>query len=448
MPKKYSVKFWIIFWLTSAVLLVGWHFFLQWRAGGLGQVVENLPVNEKYKALTYFSDYVLKNDDREKTFLVLFQNNLEIRPGGGFIGSFGILKMKNGKILALETHDTGIFDGRIPDTVEPPYPMKETLRIKSWKLRDSNWSPDWPTNAQKAEEFYYLGQGREKFDGVIGITANVLTSFLKATGPVSIEGYPGTYGDENAVIMLEYQVEKAFEEQGIARGERKSVLTDLAKEIMKKVFELDSSKKIELGKIILEDLNEKDIQLYFHDAVLQAQAEKAGWSGEMDKAWKKDFLMATDANLGAWKSDYYIKRTVDYALDLSGENPKAVLKITYNHTAKQKDFMTKDYLTYLRVYVPEGAWLVKSKNFDGARFGNESGKKYFGAIVKVPLNSSKTVELEYNLPKEIEREYDLKIQKQAGVNNVPVKVEIINSEGGKKNYDLTLNGDWVLGKAK
>jgi len=113
---------------------------------------------------------------------VLFQNNFELRPGGGFIGSFGILKVKGGKVTKFEVHDTGNFDGRIPDTVAPPYPMKETLNIPSWKLRDSNWEPDFETNAKQAIEFYKMGQGEENFDGVVAITANVLTSFLSGRG--------------------------------------------------------------------------------------------------------------------------------------------------------------------------------------------------------------------------------------------------------------------------
>lgn len=446
MAKKYSLKFWIIFWTVSALFLAGFYFALRIKNNGLEKAAEILPIGDEYKSVAHFADYLLKKDNREKTFLLLFQNNLEIRPGGGFIGSFGILKLKNGEVMALEIHDTGNFDARIPDTIEPPYPMKEILRIKSWKLRDSNFSPDFSVNARKAEEFYYLGQGQEKFDGVIAITANVLTSFLKATGPVEIPGYPGTYGDENAIISLEYQVEKAFEEQGIERGERKSVMNDLAKVILGKVFELSSSQKIKLAKIIYEDFNQKDIQLYFKDPQLQAQAEKSGWSGEVNGNWKNDYLMAVDANLGAWKSDYYVKRSLDYAIDLSGENPKAVLKITYNHTAEQKDFMTKDYLTYLRVYVPEGAWLGNSKNFDNARFGNEFGKKYFGAIVKVPLGTTKTVELEYVLPKEIARDYNLKIQKQAGINDVPIEIHLVKAEGEKQSYQFMMNSDIIMFK--
>ncbi len=446
MAKVYSKKFWFIFWTVSVLFLAAFYFFLNFRGNLVSDVTDILPVSEKYKSVAAFVDYFSTKDDREKTFLVLFQNNLEIRPGGGFIGSFGILKIKNGSISDLQIHDSGIFDVRIPDGILPPYPIPETLHINSWKLRDSNFSPDFAVNAQKAEDFYYLGQGEEKFDGVIGITTNVLISFLKATGPIEISGYPGTYADESAIYDLEYQVEKAFEEQGIARADRKSVLNDLGEVILQKVTAFNMGQKIKLAEIIYDDLNKKDIQLFFTNPALNEQAQKAGWAGEVDQSWKSDYLLASDANFGSWKSDYYVKRSLDYTVDLTGDAPKAVLKITYNHTAVKKDFMTKDYLTYLRVYVPDGSWLVENKNFAGARFGNELGKKYFGAIIRVPLGTSKAVELTYTLPKQIADNYNLKIQKQPGLNDIPVAVRVIDQDGQKKDYNYTMNSDIILNK--
>lgn len=450
--KRYSLKFWTVFWLISATLLVGWYFLLQVKRYGSTEVfrdvIRDLPVDEKYKTVSYLMEYFLREDDIPKTFLVLFQNNLEIRPGGGFIGSFGIVKIKNGKIVDTQIHDTGNFDGRIPSTVKPPYPMEQMLKIKSWKLRDSNYSPDFIVNAKKAEKFYYMGEGGEKFDGVIGITTNVLTSFLKAIGPIEVEGYPGAYADENAVLTLEYQVEKGYVEQNIPKGERKSIMDILAKEIIKKVEVLDTKQKFKLSQILLEDLNKKDIQLYFKDKDLEDRVKQVDWAGKVDEDWGKDYLMAVDANLGAWKTDYYINRSMDYAVDISKETPEAVLKITYAHTATQRDFMTRDYLSYLRVYVPQGSWMIDSKNTDDIRFEEELGKKYFGFIVYVPMGETKTFEMRYALPREIRNgEYDLKIQKQAGIKEVPVEVHVLDNNG-KKDYSFKLFKDVVLGEEK
>jgi hypothetical protein len=452
MAKKYSTKFWVIFWLTSAVFLFGWYLFWNTRAKGIPSTVENvlnfLPLDvtqkKEYQALVSVGDFLLKKDNQEKTLLVLFQNNMEIRPGGGFIGAFGIVKLKDGKVVSMETHDLSNFDARIPDTITPPYPLQEILKVKAWKLRDSNYSPDFSINAAKAEEFYHLGEGQEQFDGVVGITSNVLTSILKITGPIAVEGYPGMYDSNNAVLSLEYQVEKAFEEQGIERGERKSIMSDLATEIEKRVFAFSASQKIELAKTLLVDLNRKDIQLNFKDGDLQKVVSAAEWAGTVDQTWNKDYLMTSDANLGSFKSDYYVKRWIDYTVDLSKDVPTANLKITYQHTAKQKDWMTRNYVDYLRVYVPEGGWMTEQKNFDNTKFGNEFGKKYFGSIVRVPIDSIKTVEINYTLPESVRDDYNLKIQKQAGLNDVPVTFHLIKKDGSLDGFSKIMNGDIVF----
>lgn len=451
--KKYSLKFWIIFWVVSAILLSIWFVFLQvYNRGfaGLRTPVGMLPVSSETKgdlqAVLSLADYALAQDDKPKTFLLLFQNNWELRPGGGFIGSFGILTIRNGHIEKLDVHDTGNFDGRIPDTEALPYPMKDALQIPSWKFRDSNYSPDFPTNAQKAEYFYELGEGKEKFDGVIGITTNVLLALLRVTGPVEVEGYPGTYDSENAILALETQVEQAYREQDIAKGDRKGVMRPLGEAILKKLQPITMSQKIRLAQVGLEELNNKDIQIFFHDTALQKVVADRGWAGQVDPLWQNDYLMLVDANLGAYKSDSVMKREVRYEADMSGETPEVTLEITYTHTGTEKNWLINHYTSYLRVYAPAGSWLTTLDGGEGeTQYAEEFGRQVFGTMVKVPIGSSKKVTLRYTLPKTVSADfYDLKIQKQSGVGNPAYVVSVIDAQGAKKTKQLTLSGDVIL----
>lgn len=377
----------------------------------------------------------------ERVFLVLFQNNMELRPGGGFIGSFGILKLKDGSVTGFASHDVVNFDGRIPDTVPAPYPLPETLGVKSLKLRDSNVSPDWSVNAKAAEDFYKMGKGEEELDGVIGITTNVLTSFLSVVGPVEVPGFPGEYDAETGVLDLEYQVEQAFYKQGISRGERKSIMNLLGNIILERAKELSFAGKYDLFKVVLDDLHKKDIQISFHDERLQEIVRAAGWSGEIDREWEGDYLLAVDSNMNSFKTDYRMRRAMDYSIDLSGEKPKAKLVVTYEHTAKEKDFMTKDYQSFSRIYVPEGSWLESvSGNAKPTVFGSELGKKYFGAIIQIPLGATRSVTWNYVLPEDFgTADYDLLIEKQPGLNDVPVTITVKEKDGTTTEKSLVLN---------
>jgi len=451
--KKYTTKFWIVFSVLSVIFLMGWFVFWEVKNQGIGSLNRFLglmPIASEMKTdletVASLADAVLFTGGNERVFLILFQNNLELRPGGGFIGSFGILKVKDGSVVDFAIHDTGNFDGRIPATVLPPYPMQETLHIDSWKLRDSNYSPDFLINAKQAEQFYHMGNGQEQFDGVIAITTNVLTSFLKVTGPVTLKGFPGTYGSENAVLDLEYQVEQGYLTQDIAFGDRKSVMSLLGFEILGQVKNLSLTKKYELFQIILDDLRSKDIQMMFQDELLQEQVSLVGWDGKVDEQWKNDYLFVVDANLNSFKSDYYVKRSYAYVIDLSSEVPRASLAITYKNTAEKKDWFAKDYQTFLRVYIPQGSYVHTVKG--GAKdpvYGEELKKKYVGVLVHTPILSEKTVTVEYTLPADFKREwYDLKIQKQAGLSDVPVSVTLIKKDGSREEKSFTLDQDKVL----
>lgn len=452
--KQHSKKFWFTFVAVAIIFLSGWFVFWQVKTHGLEslkRLLGLLPVKEELKTdldtVISLADSLLDTNGTEKIFLILFQNNLELRPGGGFIGSFGILKVRDGSITHFAVHDTGNFDGRIPDTIAPPYPMKETLNIPSWKFRDSNYSPDFSENAKWAEDFYHMGQGQEQFDGVVGVTANVLTSFLRITGPIEIDGFPGTYGADNAILDLEYQVEQGYLKQGIEFGERKSVMGILGLEILHRVKALPLTQKYELFKVVLDDLHRKDVQLSFKDEALQERVVASGWDGRLDGTWQDDYLLLVDANLNSFKSDYFMKRSYSYTVDLSKETPEAVLAVTYKHTAKEKSWLTKDYQTFLRVYVPEGGFLteVTGNTSLPKAFGQFLNKKYFGVLVHVPLGTEKTVIFRYTLPKDIERTwYDLKVEKQPGLNDVPVKVTVIKADGSKEEKEFVLNRNTVL----
>jgi len=439
--------------MLSTILLSGWFVFLEVRNGHwklFDTPARLLPVAEEtrndMRALLSIADFVLAKDDATRTYLILFQNNSELRPGGGFIGSFGILKIKNGAVIDFAVHDTGNFDGRIPATVPPPYPMKELLRIDSWKLRDSNYSPDFPTNARQAETFYQMGGGGEQFDGVIGITTDVLTSFLDVTGPVSVPGYPGTYGGKTAVWDLEYQVEKGFLDQGIDRGDRKSMMNLLGIQVLDRMKTMSLADRYRLFETVLTDLPAKDIQLFFDDAGVAQKIHTAGWDGAVDPSWTNDALLAVDANLGAWKSDYFVKRSYEYTADFSKEKPSAHFAITYNHTAETKDWRVNNYQSFLRLYVPKGSWLVSSDGFSSAPvFGEEAGRKTFGGIVNVLLGGTKTVTLDYTLPDTVQSAfYELEIDKEPGLHDIPVSITIIKKDGSKITKQFVLNRDITL----
>jgi hypothetical protein len=350
------------------------------------------------------------------------------------------VKIRNGELVDLQTHDVVNTDFRIPHNIPAPYPMETTIGTPTWSFRDSNFSPHWPENVDNALKFYKIFGGAEEFDGVIGITTHVLESMLTITGPVEVPGFPGTYGAESGVYDLEYQVEKAYVDQGIKRGERKEVLKDLGLIILAKAKALPLSEKYKLFNTILGDLHSKDIQVSFVDQELQGVAEASGWAGIMDDGWTKDYFQVVDANLNSFKSDYFIKRSYLYELDTTVSPAKGKLTVTYVHTAKQKDWFTKDYQTYLRVYLPRDAYVTSvTPGVDEPRYSEYRGKKVVGTLQQVALGTTKSVNFEYTLPSTRIANYDLLVERQAGV-KTDTKVEVkIKKKNGTEEKTFLLD---------
>ena len=90
----------------------------------------------------------LLGDRYPHRLMVLLQNDAEARPTGGFIGSFLIVDINDGYITKMDFHDVYDFDGQLNDEITPPPDIAKVS--KNWRLRDSNYSPDFPTSAQKS----------------------------------------------------------------------------------------------------------------------------------------------------------------------------------------------------------------------------------------------------------------------------------------------------------
>ncbi len=433
-------KYLIIGIIAVAVILGG--FFLIKNSGMVKKMAisslslanrfsDFLPIQEDEKkelgVVNSLVDILTKKDDIERRFLLLLQNNMELRPGGGFLGQYAIIKLKNGEVISSYFEDANLLDQRITTKVAPPYPFTRMMQIKKWKFRDSNFSPDFPTNAEKAKYFYRLAGGNSSFDGVISVNSDVLASVLKITGPITVDG--NVFNGDNVVMKLQEVVEKAYiMDPELDTQNRKAIMKQITNILVEKLFSLGNVTKI--AEMIHAETKNKNIMFNFTDPKLQSLVESVFWDGKVAETWSSDYLMMVDANMGSLKSDYYIKRSVDYNIDLTQDKPVASLSIKYSHTAPYGDWRTSDYHSYLRVYVPKGANLLERKMVSYPNIQEEFGKTYFGFIVHTIIGKETDAFIKYELPENFDKEnYRLLIQKQSGVGDVPVKVTVTTKNG-------------------
>jgi hypothetical protein len=120
-----------------------------------------------------------------RDYLVLVQNNAEIRASGGLPGALAVIRVDNGKI-ELVGQASGSEMGRF----EPHLDVDEAqANIYSTRLgtfiSDVNLTPDFPTTAKLAKEMWENRYGGA-IDGVVGIDPVVLAHILEASGPIDL----------------------------------------------------------------------------------------------------------------------------------------------------------------------------------------------------------------------------------------------------------------------
>jgi len=401
-----------------------------------------IPADEKKEldVINTLAQNFFKKDGQTKNFLILLQNNMELRPGGGFLGQYATLKIKDGEVVSTFFEDANLLDQKITAKIKPPYPFTRMMQIKKWKFRDSNFSPDFPTNVEKAKYFYRLAGKKSDFDGVIAVNTNVFNDILALTGPVTVPGYNVTFTSEDGALKLEEFVEKKYiGNSEIDTQNRKDIMKKMTPIIIEKLFKLGNIPKI--SEMVHKEFKNRNIMVNFSDPELQKAIESVYWDGKVATNWRSDYLMMVDANMGALKTDYYMKRQINYNLDLTGEKPTVTLNILYKNTAPYGDWRTSDYHSYLRIYVPKESKFLESKMVSFTNEGEEAGKKFFGFICHTLIGGETNAIIKYELPASISMDnYRLLVQKQSGVENIPFKVNIKTKEK-EFNQEQMLDND-------
>lgn len=406
--------------------------------------VATIPIKEKLPLLEQIVDKAipfleiapgLVGYPEEKTYLFLLQNNSELRPTGGFIGTYGILVLKNGDIKEFKTDNIYNLDVPVKNElfIDPPEPFATYLGSTQWFMRDANWDPDFPTTAEKVEEFYHLENGPiDHIDGVIAMTPEVIHDLLGLTGPITING--DEYTVDNLTEKLQYQVEVGYQLEGISDSARKEVVGKLANELMSRMLNLPKNKWGDLWKVSVENLDEKHLLIYSKDEQTRKLVDQLGWDGAI-KQTDTDYVSVIDANLAALKTDRVMTKNLAYAVSKQDDKYKVTLTMKYYNDGIFDTFTTR-YRSYTRIYVPSGSELITSKGFltNDRYLGGEAvapkvtqntemNKTVFEGFISVEPKSEETISLEYYLPDSItqqidEGNYGLYWQKQSGTNNV------------------------------
>lgn len=366
-----------------------------------------------------------------KKYLFIFQNDGELRPTGGFMTAYAVLKFDKAKVNTERSDDIYTLDKKFGKRLEAPRPIKKYLKLVDyWHLRDMNLSPDFKESMDTFYSYYSQLKDELEVQGIIALDTKVLKDLVEVLGTINVPGY-GEFKTEidkrcnipQIICELEYLVDKPL--ATTTAGNRKiSVLGPMMQEILLKAMGAPKNLWPNLGRVLINELKEKHVLLYFREEPLQKAAESFGAAGRVVD-FEADYLLVNDTNFGGAKSNLYLQYAVDQEIkiDDSGEITK-VLTLNYTNPEPMDDcnLETQDLClngilpNWLRVYVPKGSQLVEALGSEEEVISYEElNKTVFEAFFKIRGGGGKAKMIfTYKLPFKASRPYKLLMQKQPG----------------------------------
>jgi len=413
---------------------------------------------EKLTALTSFFDLWVSakeplltalGDRTPQHYLILLQNNDEMRIGGGFIGSIAILEVNDGRIANLEFHDVYDFDGRYFEDLEVPVHELRAL-TSQWRLRDSNISADFPVSAEKAI-WFLQEEGGPGVDGVIGVNLSAAQALLDDTGPLKLPSLAKEITAETFPAVISTLVEAK-----VNKGNPKAILGELLSAFMDK-FE-DDNVKTNAALTLLDESHKKQILFYHRDPAVEELFSSLGMTGDLPElsTLDNDFFMPIFTNIGANKTDRYMETHLQHDTQIFEDGSMvSSVTITRTHTynAATQNWLKSTLATYgftawnpgleqtlgnaanhsgIRIYIPAHATILETEGIlrDEVQFYYDplQDLSYYYVDQTVEPGTSKSFTLHFALPWDFHgdfEEYDFDLFKQPGLKAVTFEKTVI-----------------------
>ncbi len=377
--------------------------------------------------------------EKKKTYLVLIQNPLELRPSGGFLESFALVTVDKGRVLDIQVQDVIQADNVLKGKIEPPVDLKAQLGESQWFFRDSNWSTQFPLVAQQAEWFIQKELGRS-VDGTIAINAYTLQDFLKIIGPVTLAG------QQQEVVSADNILERLFtKSESLFRGptsSTKSFLSSVSEQVFVSMQKLALNKAEAVGVAVFNGLERGHIVMSLRDKEEQQTLSLLGITGAVmtppcpqafaDNSCVVDTLYQVDANVGVNRANYALTRYFEHRVVLSQNVAAHTYIVHYANTSASTAWPSGSYRNYIRLVLPDfsqvNSVVVDKKPLSSSLIAQhiQYGKREVGFQIEVPVGKSVEVQVNYVTtflqPKKFS--YALFTQKQAGTMDDPISLTV------------------------
>lgn len=409
-----------------------------------------------------------------KTYLILIQNEDELRPTGGFITAVGRVVVVDGRMINWDVSDSYSVDDINRAYPSAPWQLQSFMNVPIMTFHDSNWSPDFPTTVRWAR-YLYAYKNSTSLNGVIAIDQHVLKTLLSVTGPIYVGEINATVTADNVEQVMRMQKVHPAVDQLDPNWSRKQFMTPITGALLNKFSSGQGLSWEQLLKAITGELDQRHLLVDLDDPLLSKLLTERGWDNAVSRN-DGDFLMAIDTNVGYNKTNAVVNSYLFYNVDLTDPiRPASNLAVVHHNSAQGPEDhcqqlsgvtdqsalenvypIDRCYYDYLRVYLPAGTQLKSAVPHAVSHAtmimlsedipprvdvldDSLQGLQGFGTLLVTPMGQNVETDFKFNLPAGIltsdlklrDLIYQLKVQKQAGTMATPIIVRVHLPQGSK-----------------
>jgi hypothetical protein len=308
--------------------------------------------------------------------LVLFQNPSEMRPGGGFLGSYADVSIKGGMISNIAFHDVADADVAFKQKIVPPVPLQ--LEETAWRPADANWFLDFPTSASETIQLFQqsglyatanASGTATTFDGVIAVTPQVMSDLLSVTGPITLPGATSksastTFTADNLVVQIQKIVQAGqAKTSGGNATYPKAILAQLYPALFQQLASSTDAQKQQILGLALNWISNKDLMFYFTNPAFETFAQTYGATGniyQLPQNFNGDYLAIANADINSDKSELYVAQDVNYIASIGNDGTltdSLIIKRTHNGDQSPYWWYQTTNQDYMQIFVPNGSVL-------------------------------------------------------------------------------------------
>lgn len=394
-----------------------------------------------------------------RTYFILFQNDKEMRSTGGFLTAYAIMKVDKAKFEPVSSNDIYNLDAIYKPSIPAPEPIVKYIKgpyilSKNLRLRDMNWSPDFPTSMKLFTDSI-AEAGVTDIDGIIAVDTQLLTNILGVIGPIGVPGFGNfsndidpecncpqavheleSFADVEGPIVWDPNTGKIVYKPKNADN-RKSIIGPLMNSVMANALGQPKEKLPALFNAGFKSLIEKHVLFYLFDESSQMALKEFGLGGAI-KEYDGDYLHINDSNLGGRKSNLYATQDVEQNIEVARDGTVTkTVTITHKNPERHDGWLNSVLPTWVRVYVPKGSELIAAEGLEAKDNPYEDlGKTVFAGFFQLRPEGVSKLTFKYKLPFKVSKEYKLLIQKQPGTDGFLYTIKL-----GKYQDEFLLKTD-------